>query len=93
MGSIRHVMLEIGKLTSKVDRLIEDVDKNSAKTVELSQKIATFETTAKVLVACVTIGGLIFWWALGDKIKILVDEAFKNAYSPPPATVQTPKKN
>lgn len=90
VASIRHVMIEIGKLSSKVDRLIQDVADNSKKTSELTTKIATFETTAKVVAGGLVILGGLFWWALGDKVKILVDEAFKSAYSAQPIQQPSP---
>jgi len=86
MGSIRHVMLEIGKLTSKVDRLIDDVKDNSDSISSLKVKLSKFETTAKVTAAVVAVVAFVFWWALGDRVKNIVDEAFKSAYSSSPTT-------
>ncbi len=78
-SDIRFVMVELGKLSTKVDRLIDDVNDNCEKLSELSQKMSTFETTAKVVGGCVTLLALVFWWAFGDYVKAITTNAIKSA--------------
>jgi hypothetical protein len=51
-SDIRFVTSEIGKLTSKVDRLIEDVGKDSEKIVTVRRQI-TFVKGALLVIGCV----------------------------------------
>lgn len=79
MSDIRFVMREVAALTTKVDRLIADTDKNSDKLSDLAKKAASIETGAKVGTA-VILGFLAFiWWVLGDLIKVSVAHSVRTA--------------
>jgi hypothetical protein len=94
-SDIRFVMIELGKLSTKVDRLISDGDKNSDKLSELSKKVATFETTTKVAAALLTAFAIFIWWVMGDIIKTAVSNSVRSAIiesavRPQPAAANTP---
>lgn len=89
--SIRFVILEIGKLTAKVDRLIVDVDGVSKKASAIDAKISRFEGIVVGGFAVLFFALWIFWWAMGDHIKAAVDNAFRPTYSSPAAQTQTPQ--
>jgi hypothetical protein len=67
-SDIRLVMVELGKLGAKVDRLIEDVGKHSTKIGTLETSVDRVRTGAIVAVAIISVVAIIFWWALGDRI-------------------------
>lgn len=72
-------MLEIGKLSSKVDRLIEDTNKNTTSIEDNTKKIARFETTTKAIGASIVVASVVFWWAFGDYVRIIVQDAIRLA--------------
>jgi hypothetical protein len=80
-SDIRFVMVELGKLSTKVDRLIDDVKTNSEKTSKLSEKVEKFETTIKVGGALIVIFMGFIWWFVGDHIKTAVTTAMRAGIS------------
>jgi hypothetical protein len=87
-------MVELGKLGSKVDRLIEDVGKHSEKIGTLEKSVDRVRTGAIVAGALISIVAIVFWWALGDRITNAVRtgiltsppiEAPTTNMSPPPS--------
>jgi hypothetical protein len=78
-SDIRFVMVELGKLSTKVDRLVDDVKGNSEKVSELKTKMSQFETTFKVGSLCIAAFLALLWWFLGDHIKVAVNNAMKAA--------------
>lgn len=76
-SDIRFVMVELGKLSTKVDRLIDDVEKAGDKVSDLSKKIASFETAAKVIGAALAIIAAVFWWVFGDYMKSMTVNALR----------------
>ncbi|WP_166141485.1 hypothetical protein [Methylosinus sp. RM1] len=79
-SDIRFVILEIGKLSTKVERLVEDVNKSSEKIGDLSKKMAMFETAAKTIAGAIGIFALVFWWAFGDYVKSVVTSSIRTAF-------------
>jgi hypothetical protein len=65
-------MVELGKVGTKLDRLIEDVGKHGDKIGKLETTIDRVRTGA--IVAGVVLSGAIalFWWALGERITVAV---------------------
>jgi hypothetical protein len=71
-SDIRFVMVELGKVGAKLDRLIEDVGKHSQKIDKLDTTLDRVRTGA--IVATVLISGVatLFWWMLGERITAAV---------------------
>jgi hypothetical protein len=71
-SDIRFVLVELGKVSTKLDRLIEDVGKHGDKLGKLETTVDRVRTGA--IVAGVVLSGAIglFWWALGDRITTAV---------------------
>lgn len=67
-SDIRFVMMEIGRFGAKIDRLIDDVGKQSSKINELERSIDRVKTGAIVAGAILSIVATLFWWALGDRV-------------------------
>jgi hypothetical protein len=63
-SDIRLVMIDLGKLTTKVDRLIADVEKHGAKIDALAQQMSFFRgalwVAGVVFAACVAATGWLF---------------------------------
>jgi len=78
-ADMRFVASELGKLSAKVDRLIEDTKANTAAIDRNTGKIASFETTSKVIGVGVCVIAAVFWWAFGDYVKFIVQDALKLA--------------
>jgi hypothetical protein len=64
-SDIRFVTLEIGKLTSKVDRLIEDVGKQTAKVSDLEKAVDRVKTVGWLLGGIIAVVVFLF----GESIK------------------------
>ena len=67
-SDIRLVMIELGKLSTKADRLIEDVEKHGSRIGTLEKSVDRVRTGAIVSGAIVSVVAVVFWWALGDRI-------------------------
>ena len=65
-------MVELGKVVTKLDRLIEDVDKQSEKIVTLERAVDRVKTGSIVAAAIISVVAGLFWWALGDRITTAV---------------------
>jgi hypothetical protein len=76
---IRFVINEVGKLSAKVDRLIEDTKENTKALEKHTTKIAQFETTAKVLAFAIAVAAAVFWWVFGDYVRFIVQDALRLA--------------
>jgi hypothetical protein len=89
-SDIRFVLVELGKVGTKLDRLIEDVGKQSEKLGKLETTVDRVRTGA--IVGAVILSGTIalFWWAIGDRITTAVHAALFPAVevrNPPVPTV------
>jgi hypothetical protein len=79
VADIRFVINEIGKLTAKVDRLIDDTKENTKAIEKHSTKIASFQTTATVVGGAIVVVAIVFWWAFGDYVRFIVQDALRLA--------------
>lgn len=69
------VMIEIGKLTAKVDRLIADVDKHDGKLETLSTKAAMIQGGIVVLCALIAFLGWLIPQLVSGKVAALLQAA------------------
>jgi hypothetical protein len=90
-SDIRFVLVEIGKLSTKLDHLDETLGKTSAKVESVLQTVDRVKTGA--IVASVILSGVLalFWWAIGDRIEnaarhVLTDPAFASHIEAPART-------
>ena len=67
-SDIRIVMIELGRVGSKLDRLISDIEKLDVRIGPLERSVDRVRTGAIVAAAILSIVFGIFWWALGDRI-------------------------
>jgi hypothetical protein len=74
-SDIRFVIVEVTKLTTKVDRLIDDVHDFSTTLISLERTIDRFRTGAIVAAVILSSAAGVFWWALGDRIGVAVRTA------------------
>ena len=77
-SDIRFVMIEIGKLSAKVDALRDDSSLASTKLAAVETAIDRARHGAFVMIAILTIVGGIFWWMVGDKITAAKDNMLSN---------------
>jgi hypothetical protein len=93
-------MVELGKVSTKLDRLIDDVGKHSEKIGKLDTTLDRVRTGA--IVAGVILSAVIalFWWMLGERITsavkaglfpVSVSEPAPQQFGAPP--VPTPAPN
>jgi hypothetical protein len=61
-------MIELAKLSTKVDRLIEDVGKHGTRVATLETSVDRVKTGAIVATTILSFVAVVFWWALGDRI-------------------------
>jgi hypothetical protein len=80
-------MVELGKVGTKLDRLIEDVDKHGVKIGALEKIIDRFWTGAIVAGVVISASIALFWWALGDRISTAVRAGL---FPPPGVEVHAP---
>lgn len=80
-SDIRFVMNEQGKLGAKIDRLIQDVEKNGEKLGAVERTIDRFMTSVKVAGAILSVVAIVFWWALGDRITTAVRDGLSGAHT------------
>lgn len=71
-SDIRFVILEIGKLTTKVDTLNENVGKVYDRLGKVERTIDRVKTGLIVAVSILSIVGTLFWWVIGDRITVAV---------------------
>jgi len=71
-SDIRFVLVELGKIGTKLDRLIEDVGRHSDRIGHIDRTVDRVRTGA--IVAVFILSGVIalFWWAIGDRITAAV---------------------
>lgn len=72
MTDIRFVLLRIGELSAKVDRLIDDVSKQGKKVEEVRDKITFVRGAVWVLLGALTLATGIFVAYLSGKFKIII---------------------
>jgi hypothetical protein len=65
-------MVELGKVSTKLDRLIEDVGKYGEKIGSLEKTVDRVWTGAIVAGVVFSFSLALFWWALGDRISTAV---------------------
>lgn len=85
-SDIRFVMVELGKFSIKIDRLIEDVRKHGDKIETLEKAVDRVRTGAIVAFSIISFVAIIFWWALGDRITNAVRTGIT-----PPSTTEAPR--
>jgi hypothetical protein len=71
-SDIRFVMVELGKVSTKLDRLIEDVGKHSEKIGKLDTTLDRVRTGAIVAGVLISAAVGVFWWMLGERITVAV---------------------
>lgn len=74
MSDIRFVMMEIGKLTNSVERLIKDVDSVGERLSSIEIKTAQVRGGIFVFLVLMPVMATLFWWLVGDKIQTLRDD-------------------
>jgi hypothetical protein len=85
-SDIRIVMIELGKLGAKVDRLIDDAGKHGTRIEGLEKAVDRVRTGALLGGAILSVIAIVFWWAIGDRITNAVRSALA-----PPAIAETPR--
>lgn len=80
-SDIRFVMIEMGKFASKVDRLVEDVGKQTDRLGLLERSADRLKTAVIVASAIISVVAIVFWWALGDRITAAVHNGLLTAPS------------
>lgn len=83
-SDIRFVLVEIGKLNTKIDHLISVQEKFGSKldtAVLTIDRVKTGSIVAGVILSAVI---ALFWWAIGDRVenaarKVLTDPAFESS--------------
>jgi hypothetical protein len=93
-SDIRFVLVELGKVGTKLDRLIEDVGKQGDKLGTLETTVDRVRTGA--IVGAVILSGAIglFWWAIGDRISAAVRLALfpsTETHTPPAPPIPAPQ--
>jgi hypothetical protein len=91
-------MIELGKVGTKLDRLIEDVGKHTDKIGKLEKTVDRVWTGAIVAGVVISASIALFWWALGDRISTAVRAGLFPAQivesrPPPPAQNLLPTPN
>ena len=69
-SDIRLVMLEIGKMMTKVEDLRTIADKHGTKLDDLSHKVAFVKGAMWVIGGLITVGLLILGWYLSGKLSV-----------------------
>lgn len=72
MTDIRFVLVRIGELSAKVDRLIDDVSKQGKKVEEVRDKITFVRGAVWVLLGALTLATGIFIAYLSGRFKIVI---------------------
>ncbi|HQS15056.1 hypothetical protein [Reyranella sp.] len=80
-SDIRFVTLEVGKLTAKVDRLIEDVGKHTGKVSDLERAVDRVKTAGWAFSIIIGVVGVVLWALFGENIK----HNTRSVVAPPPA--------
>ncbi len=70
MSDIRFVMLEIGKLTTKVDRLISDVGSHGEKIDAVRHQVSFVRGALYVIGAIIAVIGVGIAWYFSGKLNI-----------------------
>jgi hypothetical protein len=68
---IRFVIHELGKLTSQVARLIDDVESHGKKIGEVKDAITFVKGACWVIGGCVVLGGTVIGLILAGKVSIV----------------------
>jgi hypothetical protein len=69
-SDIRFVMLEIGKLMTKVEGLSSSVDKQGDKLDDIAHKVTFVKGALWVIGGLITVGLLILGWYLSGKLSV-----------------------
>ena len=67
-SDIRFVLVELGKIGSKIDNQAEDLKKQTAKLEVIERAVDRVKTGAFVAFVILSAVVTFFWWALGDRI-------------------------
>ena len=96
ISDIRIVLRDLGNLTAKVDRLIQDVEKITNKLSDVEKSIIRFKTAiisaGSVLVVLLPIFGSIFWWAVGERINTVMRNSPQTQNLPGSLQVPSPER-
>jgi hypothetical protein len=85
-SDIRFVMVEIGKLTKSVDRLIDDVKDSSSRLGSIENTLTLIKGGLFACIFLIPIIGGLLWWLIGDKMESVRDDILNR---PPAAQTQT----
>jgi hypothetical protein len=72
-SDIRFVTLEIGKLTAKVDRLIEDVSAQSTKVDVMQHQISYVKGGVRIALFLIPLIGAIVWFFTSAKFAAVLE--------------------
>jgi len=72
VSDIRFVLVEIGKLSTKVDRLLEDVKSQGDKVDDLRHQVTFVKGVVWVLGGVLAILGVALVWIFSGKLSITV---------------------
>ena len=89
LQAVMEMQRTLGQFTAKIERLIEDVGRLSTKIGEVEKAVERVKTGAVVAGAILSIVGIVFWWAIGDRITAAMHNAIMGnlppaAQAPPP---------
>lgn len=86
MADIRFVIVEVSKLTERIDQLIADVKEHGTRLRTIETAVDRVKTGAYVAGVIFSLVGVVFWWAIGDKVTLAV----RSALTAPPVVIQAP---
>ena len=82
-SDIRFVLVELGKISTKIDSLGEGVKTLGERLGKVETSIDRAKTAGATAIAILSVVGFVFWWALGDRITVAVRNGL---LTPPPVT-------
>jgi hypothetical protein len=94
-SDIRFVMVELGKIGTKIDHLSDTVTKHTDKIGSLERTVDRVRTGAIVAGVVISASVGLFWWALGDRISTAVRTGLfpsENVGQSPPISPTVPKR-
>lgn len=85
-SDIRFALLELGKLSTKTDRLIADVERLGAQLADTDRSLDRLRTRISTILICLSVllpmfGGVL-WWAIGERVSYVMKEADLGAGRP-----------
>lgn len=86
-SDIRFVLIELGKIGTKIDGLSDKIEKQTTKVEVLERTVDRVKTGGYVAIAILGAVGAFAWWAIGDRIT----NAVRVALAIPALQVEAPK--